>query len=298
STPASFIRITGAGDNRTDQFGSMQGSAKLRLTKATLDQDGGNEERLGTARSGNRSKASWKLAPLRRRTYKDIEFKLRVFLPPPILNVGPPVDANPFHGGDDRGFSYNEGTHRAQQRVVVSLDPENKVPVIEGPECEFGETTTYFNPLARHAPGKPDWWYEPATGFPGTVVHRSRVRRTAKNNNVEVDWQTWVPHPAVKVTCRGSASVPSASAVVATLAPAIDWDIGIFLRLDWEKQKFVFEGNAQHDGFPAYELYLNRKLIYEFDPVLAGTSPYDLGAPYVPGARVINKTFAGELWAA
>ena len=38
STPASFIRITGAGDNRTDQFGSMQGSAKLRLTKATLDQ--------------------------------------------------------------------------------------------------------------------------------------------------------------------------------------------------------------------------------------------------------------------
>jgi len=283
SAPGPVIKDSRTGDE--DQLVTVTGLKKLPRSKDVLAIEGSAPDSANDRTSTIRY--TWNATPIKFRKYRELELKLRIFIPAPFIHLGPEDEVNPtpisapVQGGDDRGYSYDEGTHRAQQRVVVSLDPTNRTPVVSEPECEFGETTSYEHALVRNPRGRPNWWFEAATGFRDNDVIRSRVKRTQENNHVEVAWleELFGEHPAIQLRFRGAASVPSSSGLVRKLAPAIDWDIGVFLWLDEQSGKFRFKVGAQHDGFPAYELYLNRRRIYGYDPTMVGAGPWSLAPP-------------------
>lgn len=60
-----------------------------------------------------------------------------------------------------------------------------------------------------------------------------------------------------------------------SLAPAINADIVVTFSLDSDGNIF-YAASGVHDGFPAYELYINQQLVNSWDPVAQGKSPFAL----------------------
>lgn len=57
--------------------------------------------------------------------------------------------------------------------------------------------------------------------------------------------------------------------------PKLDADFAIFLRqANGGEPEFKIYG--RHDGFPAYEIYLDQKLVYCHDPISSGNTPWSL----------------------
>jgi hypothetical protein len=56
------------------------------------------------------------------------------------------------------------------------------------------------------------------------------------------------------------------------LAPPINCDLDVLLTATGTKL-FSFSVTGAHDGFPAYEMYIEQRLVYSYDPVAAGTDP-------------------------
>ena len=63
-----------------------------------------------------------------------------------------------------------------------------------------------------------------------------------------------------------------------SLAPAINADIVVSFNLDSDGY-IEYAVSGSHDGFPAYELYINQQLVNSWDPIAEGTSPFALNPP-------------------
>ena len=66
---------------------------------------------------------------------------------------------------------------------------------------------------------------------------------------------------------------------IISIAPRIDADIKVSIRQEAGKEA-QYAVSGKHDGFPAYELYIDGMLAYSHDPVLAGKTPWDLLGAY------------------
>lgn len=84
---------------------------------------------------------------------------------------------------------------------------------------------------------------------------------TATASGINIGVQRLGPS-RIKITFTGSAKIP-----LIRLAPAIDWTASLILDSSGEKLKWELEG--VHDGFPAYEFYINGLPLYRDAP----TSP-------------------------
>ena len=62
-----------------------------------------------------------------------------------------------------------------------------------------------------------------------------------------------------------------------SVAPAINADLNLYLEHMGNALRCLACGD--HDGFPAYELYVNGMLIYCHDPIAGGKSPFALFPP-------------------
>jgi hypothetical protein len=97
----------------------------------------------------------------------------------------------------------------------------------------------------------------------------------------------WLGDRKIKVHCVGKASNPLAS-FLGIPAPAIDYDFN--LTIDYTNAidlRYSLEGD--HDGFPAYEVYIGNNRVYEHDPIAAGQTPVSLGPPMefsVPSTKI------------
>ena len=240
----------------------------------------------------------WTLTP-KFRVYEDYELRLRLFIPAPFINLTDPVGQDHAGSGDNRDFSYSATSYRAHQQVNISLDPSIDLRSVI-PERDFGYSKTYFstNPdvlrFTRPVGGKPWWWVELIPGS-NTRIDQKKLLPDPSNSRVEVhtwDWMegippeleesyasmSWAQMNYVSVFFGGHATAPTTD-TVEPVAPAIDWEIYVKLKIDILTKKPEMRISATHDGFPAYELYLNGKLIYSYDPVLAGASPLNLFPP-------------------
>ena len=229
----------------------------------------------------------WSLVPIKEITFADYEIKLRLFIPAPIANVETERGATEVHVGDDREFSYDGGTHRAMQKVTVSLDPRLDSPKISGPDYEFGESITYQHAPIRKVPGKPWWWYDVNRSWvedhnPGI---KKTLKRTNENSLVTVE-ETPLLCSVLSILFQGAAANPAARYPI---VPDIDWGIRVMLEFDYAKEQAYYQVLALHDGFPAYELYLNKKRIYEYDPEQAGNSPLTLIPIFPPIHKETGK---------
>jgi hypothetical protein len=109
---------------------------------------------------------------------------------------------------------------------------------------------------------------------------------TASRSNMKIE-PAWLGDRKIKVHCVGKASNPLAS-FLGIPAPAIDYDFN--LTIDYTNAidlRYSLEGD--HDGFPAYEVYIGNNRVYEHDPIAAGQTPVSLGPPMefsVPSTKI------------
>ncbi len=225
--------------------------------------------------------------------YPDLELRLRLFIPSPLVSLDfglstipvplpglpLPIPAPvPTLGGDGRGFSYDEGTHRFQATLTVNPDPTRPSPLVRGPEKAFGKTHTHWEdvfPYIQNPDDRPWWWYEwkdPSNHPAGAETQR---QSTAENNRVEV---SRIFPNTVAVSYHILASVPIAYLPQNwKFAPSIDANFKVMIRPNKQGVEYCLEGS--HDGFPCYELYLNKKRIYEYDASSNAYGPINLFPP-------------------
>ena len=200
-----------------------------------------------------------------------VDVKYRMFIPSPAIDA--PIGA---YGGDGRGFSYDQGTSRGEIHAKVKLTPGGGIESISIVDRHWGESTAYSGDQVFHPEGKPDWWLE-KIGHPEPTE-----RATLAANDANLSIQAGAPGTvrAIMTVSEGSSlfSITASGGMPLSLvAPNIDADIGVFLRLAGGGVEAKVMG--EHDSFPAHELYLNGHRVYGYDPVANNEGPTSLLPP-------------------
>lgn len=204
--------------------------------------------------------------------FDEIEISFRAFIPSPLVALGDIIGQfTSVFSGDNRGFQYVGGRERSRafQSVVVTVDPQRSSPIINVPERSWGQTTKYDSSQARFDPEKPDWWWIPKVGAKPSAKETLQVtddnnRISAKRisaNEIEINFHLDGGNPLAPIG-----------------TPNINADLKVVIRQAEGKQA-EYKIKGDHDGFPAYELYINRNRVYEHDPVERNQGPFSLFAP-------------------
>lgn len=212
-----------------------------------------------------------------------VEIRYRVFIPSPLIkgpnsdyDLGPLASGEDF-SGDNRGFSYDQGTSRGEITATLTLNADGGISGLTTVDRHWGESKAYDSSYTYHVDGKPDWWMDKHAG----AEPLRRATLAAGDDNLSVS-------AGASSLTRNVLSVTSLSSVVTVKvegslplvspSPDIDADVSVYLRRgpDGGLQVMVV---GDHDGFPAHELYVNRTLIYGYDPVAEGNGPSSLLPP-------------------
>jgi N-acetyl-anhydromuramyl-L-alanine amidase AmpD len=212
-----------------------------------------------------------------------VEIRYRVFIPSPLVK-GPNSDHDlgPFASGEDfsgdgRGFSYDQGTSRAEITATLTLTPDGGISDLTTVSRRWGESKAYDSSYTHHVAGKPEWWMDKQSG--SEPLRRATL--PAGDDNLRIT-------RGASSTTRNILAVTSQSSVVTVTvagglplispSPDIDADVSVYLKRgpDGGAQAMVV---GDHDGFPCHELYINRHRVYTYDPVDAGNDPSSLFPP-------------------
>ena len=198
---------------------------------------------------------------------REFDVKLRIFIPAPAVD-GP--GSNPF-GGDGRTFDYSAGSDRGVIHAKIGVEPTaGHTPRLTIIDRDWGPSTEYNQSDVRPVPGMPSW-YKELIGSPAPIA-RAALPATPSNlsisvRNVALSGGTH----AVKIKMHAEGAMP-----LRRLAPAIDANLEIYIAHVGAWQYMI---RGDHDGFPAYELYLDRHLVYSHDPIGLGQTPASLLPP-------------------
>jgi hypothetical protein len=201
-----------------------------------------------------------------------VELKLRIFIPCNALTALSFTGRRAF-AGDGRDFSYSSGTSRAELVANVTVSPSGVLLVSR----KFGLSSEYNFEDAIPVAGKPDWFMDVRPG--AAAIATDTLQVTDDNLNISLgvgDSTTEGIFSVAERTTVVNINVAGALPLM-TGAPDIDATLYVHFKTDGVGVQALVHGT--HDGFPAYELYLNQKLVYQFDPVAAGTSPTNLLPP-------------------
>jgi len=174
--------------------------------------------------------------------------------------------------GDNRTSSYAASSFRAEIVARVTTDAA-RGPLVETPIMHFGETAQWDGNQIQHKTGFPWWWYDILPGE--TTTKRHTLERTPSNLNVAVARDSGDPdltHVRLIIEARIAADDP----IIAATSPKISADLLLSV---WEKAGYtpLFSLNGTHDGFPAFELFINGKTFHSYDPRnTAGLGPLAL----------------------
>jgi Protein of unknown function (DUF3238) len=204
-----------------------------------------------------------------------IDVKLRIFIPAPAVLVSLPGWYD-VAGGDNRGYSYKLGDHRAVIHACARLPRIGVPPSLNILGRNWSETTAYQASDTVAVPGFPSWY---VAILPGKKpARRATLQTTVDNLKIALGGNSF-RHNAYALASKStvlSLHADGSNPLVA-IAPAINADLNIFLKRENDVLRCLVCGD--HDGFPAYELYVNGVLIYCYDPIAAGKSPNALFPP-------------------
>ena len=97
---------------------------------------------------------------------------------------------------------------------------------------------------------------------------------TGSNSGMSIT-PAWLGDRKLQIRCVVSADNPLVSGA---LWDNIDYDFTLIIDLtDAQNPKYSLTGS--HDGFPAYEVYIGDKRVYEYDPIVTGEGLLSLGPP-------------------
>jgi Protein of unknown function (DUF3238) len=207
------------------------------------------------------------------------EVRLRIFIPSPALalTIGNLVLANKpscavnngfcMFGGDNRRFSYDAPSHRYIANAIVTTKAKDNSSIITRNFRDYCPTTRYLPSQSLSVTGKPAWWLglKPRS----KPVEAKKLGLDSDTNSINA---AFIPgtNDTVKVLFKVSGSNPLISG-----APPFNADINVFIKNQLgEKPLVKVEGT--HDGFPGYEIYVNKQLVYGYDPEIKGGTPNNL----------------------
>ncbi len=234
-----------------------------------------------------------------------VEIRFRAFIPAPAVAVTPnqPRDLVPplppndiakwlsqqrcsvttlvnlddcLFRGDGRGFSYAGGTHRYIANVVLQRGQDSSVFRFYCRSHEYQRSEAY------HPPDKPWWWFNL---YPQPQEFASERLQVAPENS-RVTIRRGAYQSEIRFWMRGT--------IPLVAGPPIDADFTVYLRYP-RGGRISAAVDGYHDGFPAYEIYVNGQMIkgdgipYRPDEVF-GASPYSLINSVVPQVKLL----AGE----
>jgi hypothetical protein len=201
-----------------------------------------------------------------------VELKIRIFIPCNALTALSFTGRRAF-AGDGRDFGYSGGTSRAELVANVTVRPA----ALQLVSRQFGMSSEYNFEDAIPVAGRPDWFMDVKPG--AAAIATDTLKVTDDDLNIELgpgSSTTEGVFSTIENTTVVNINVAGAIPLM-TGAPDIDATLYVHFKHDGLQIKALVHGT--HDGFPAYEIYLNQKLVYQFDPVAAGTSPLNLMPP-------------------
>jgi hypothetical protein len=211
------------------------------------------------------------------------EFKISFSAFIPHDNVpGPPFDtcrtASPYslrrdlyYRGDNRSFSAAAPNYRVREKVTVIPDSvvgeavdanglkKNSIERLIGQTRSYAEDAILNNNMIDV--GDDD-------GVPDDCIlfHQAATALITDGNGMEVTVERINEH---KVTIHLTGGPGNPLNTAAKLGANLDWDYTITIDTSADKPNWTLKG--AHDGFPAYEIYINDQEIYTYSP---GTPPF------------------------
>ena len=236
---------------------------------------------------------------------RTLEIRLRAFVKYEIWkpSLGLPFGAANLvlaairFNGDNRDFSASEGTSRVDLPVTIRIDA-NDMSIIEArlDRGSFGEAEVYAGvdlppivpiiPAAtEHIEGEPDWAERKKAGAVPLPGATGRLARTQTNLSATVQQDgsgilirlVVAAQPYFPFTDEALQFVPDVElanvsirealqSLVHVALPDIDADIRITVRKRTDGE-LEYEVSGEHDGFPAWELYVNGDAAYQINPI-------------------------------
>ena len=211
----------------------------------------------------------------------DVDVKFRAFIPSPAASLPVPVPAKGTGpvigavGGDNRGYSYQSrnasrnnpclrpaATHRCRQPSVV--------------DRRWGTSTGYRAGDVLAVPGLPVWYLAIKAGATPVAIEPGKT--TVDNLKIAFGGTSF-RHNAYALASKSTVLSLHADAALPLVpgAPAINADLNLYLKREGDVLRCLVCGD--HDGFPAYELYVNGVLVYCYDPIAGGKAPSALFPP-------------------
>jgi hypothetical protein len=170
----------------------------------------------------------------------------------------------PLIKGDGLTFGNPGGSYRALQTITVTAEPGD--PIVTDFVGDWGPSALYFGSDGFRPSGQPFWFRNLnngaapfATSELTTLDTNNRATVTRKGNVVSTNF-----------FLDGSLPLLPAPTLSAAITVDIKQNPG---------QPYEYRIRGSHDGFPAYELYLDNTLVYSYNPIEAGESPFDLFSP-------------------
>jgi cell wall-associated NlpC family hydrolase len=220
-----------------------------------------------------------------------VEVRLRGFIPSPAVALTD--ERVPLAGGcyvgDGRTFSYSGGTHRFQLTGRVTVPAGGGGGSVAITDRDWGESKAFPDSMTVRPAGRPFWWRDL---LPGATPSRVATHPVADDNLVlrpkAAGFFSAIPagHTIIQALVIGANPLAAGS-------PTIDADLALDFYYDAGALKCRVSGD--HDGFPAYELYLDGRLVYSHDPVAQSQTPVSLFPPAEFDVDFVTALSAGSL---
>jgi hypothetical protein len=191
--------------------------------------------------------------------------------------------------GDNRSFDYENGTSRVDLSIAFQVNTET-MEIIDTPQVTVipGTAAVFDTGDFEHVPQNdgevvPVWVGKAKAGANPVRVAvldlpSEKVRATAvklRQDEVTVNLKVAANLISPPISLPSFPSSDAVESVLDIITETIDTDIFItFTREAGGRLRFLVTGS--HDGFPAYEIYINKLIAYFWDPIVEGTDNRDM----------------------
>ena len=184
-----------------------------------------------------------------------VDIRVAAFIPCGALSSPEPRFSR-YYEGDNRGFSHALAATRSRAAFDGFIDTKGTyslTPII-------GESRAYNR---SETAGK--------NGLCYSLVPNPSIARRAIADASRMQSSVTKIGNQTRVTLGLHATNP-----LAWFSPALDADFAITIEQDAKGIPVAYWVDGEHDGFPAYELYLNGKPVYTYDGIAKGHDPFYL----------------------